>query len=229
MPTQFVGHAIFLAVVAVILALLLSPEAVGKRARVFDGLWARHRAIYASPYISAAAVGFVFYTLCYVAVLTLIPPKMPGGFKPMLATLMPLTSIVVSMTLGVWALRVMSAVALVQSGFALGLLAALVLWVVQGNAVATVGAVLVLAGALGLVQGASFNAIPQLNALARERAQAAGALAQLGNLGSTSGTPILASLIGLWGMGGVAIFVAPLCLAGIGVHAWLTVRRRRLN
>ncbi len=228
LPALFVGHAGFMAAMALILARLLAPDAVGGRVHVPGGLWARHRAIYASPAISAPALGFVFYTLCYVAVLTLLPPMMPPGYGPMVATLMPLTSIVVSMTLGVWALRVLSAVALVQGGFALGLLAASALWFVPGSDLATVGAVLVLAGALGLVQGASFNAIPQLNATADERAQAAGAQAQLGNLGTTSGTPILAFCIASSGMPGVVLYVAPVCLAGILVHFWLTRRRNRL-
>ncbi len=226
-PGLFVGHAVFMAVVALILGRLLAADVRVKQGAAFDRLWARHRAIYASPSISAPAMGFVFYTLCYVALLTLLPPMMPGGFGPMVAALMPLTSIVVSMTLGVWALRVISAVALVQGGFSLGLLAALGLWVVLGNAAATVAAALVLAAAMGLVQGASFNAIPQLNANPNERAQAAGAVAQLGNLGSTSGTPILAFCVASWGLAGVVYYVAPVCLAGIWVHVWLMRRRMR--
>ena len=64
--------------------------------------------------------------------------------------------------------------------------------------------------ALGLVQGASFAAIPQLNPMPEDRARAAGAIAQLGNLGTTTGTPLLAWLVSQAGASGLALFV--LCL-----------------
>ena len=77
---------------------------------------------------------------------------------------------------------------------------------------------LVLAGAMGIVQGASFAAIPQLNHSAVDRARASGAVAQLGNLGTTTGTPVLALMIGAMGPAGVVAFALPLCLLGIAVH-----------
>lgn len=60
-----------------------------------------------------------------------------------------------------------------------------------GHGAARGGLCLGLAGALGIVQGASFASIPQLNASDADRVGAAGAIAQLGNLGTTSGTPLL--------------------------------------
>ena len=87
--------------------------------------------------------------------------------------------------------------------------------------------VLLLAAALGIVQGASFAAIPQLNAGEGERSLAAGAVAQLGNLGTTTGTPLLAALIAGFGAAGVVGFAVPLCLGGIVLHSLQAGRRRR--
>ena len=221
----FLSHAGYMAVLALLLAALL-PETPRGPAQAFSlpGLLRQHVAIYRSPRIGAPAMGFFCYTILYVALLTLLPPLM-GGYRPHAAAAMPLISIVVSLTLGVRLLHHMPAVRLVQAGFAIGLVATLALALFWPHEPLRLAAALVLAGAMGLVQGASFATIPQLNASDEHRAMAAGAIAQLGNLGTTTGTPLLALLIAGFGPAGVIGFAAPLCVAGIAIHA-LQARRR---
>ena len=75
-----------------------------------------------------------------------------------------------------------------------------------------------MSAALGIVQGASFASIPELNPTVEGRARASGAVAQLGNLGTTTGTPVLAALLA-WGGAGVLIAAGVgFCAAGIGIH-----------
>ena len=80
-------------------------------------LLAQHAAIYASPRLAAPAMGFCCYTFLYVAILTLLPPETPATHRALIAAGMPLVSIAVSLTLGVWLLGRMSAVRLVQAGY----------------------------------------------------------------------------------------------------------------
>lgn len=225
-PGLFGAHAAWLAVFAALLWPMLPadrpPEATGR----VDGLIARHLDTYRSPFIAAPAYGFVFYTLMFVAMVTLLPLQVPPGLRGAVAEGMPLTAIAVSLTLGVWLLRFVPAVRLVQVGFAIAAAAALALWPLWGQGGAMVGAMMVLAGALGLVQGASFAAIAQLNPDASGRARAAGAIAQLGNLGTATGTPILTALIVGMGATGVLVFALPLSLAGLAMHQWMAARRR---
>lgn len=222
----FAAHGAVMAVIAALLLALLPPDAGPVSAPLtVRRVIAQHGAIYASPRIAAPALGFVFYTMIYVAILTLLPPMFSGAARGWVATGMPLMSIAVSLGLGVALLRWMPAWRLVQLGLALGLGFVVVLWAVWGGVFA-VAAALGLASALGLVQGASFASIPQLNASPGARAMAAGAVAQLGNLGTTTGTPVLAWLIGALGIGGVLLFVAPLCVGGVVMHQWLAGRRR---
>lgn len=225
-PGLFLGHALWMAGFALILSALLPADSrtTTERLRLAD-LPALHVAIYRSPRVAAPALGFVFYTLTYVAVLTLLPP-LAGAERAQIAVTMPLVSIAASLTLGVWLLRHIPAVRLVQAGFALGLASVAVMVPFWGTALGF-GAAMALGAALGLVQGASFASIPQLNASAEDRARASGAVAQLGNLGTASGTPILAAMIAAWGIGGVFWFAAPLCLGGIAAHGWLARRRRQ--
>ncbi|MEY4983126.1 MAG: hypothetical protein RIR62_1392 [Pseudomonadota bacterium] len=221
----YLGHALWMGALAVALRAALPPDPSVARPAGGEGILRQHLAIYASPRVAAPALGFVNYTAIYVAVLTLLPPLMPPAQVAAAAAGMPLVSIALSLTLGVWALRHVSAVALVQAGFVAGAVSVLALWLVWGNGPAMLAAALVFAGAMGIVQGASFAAIPQLNATAEDRARASGAVAQLGNLGTTTGTPVLAFLIARMGEGGVLAFALPLCMAGIAMHLWLARRR----
>lgn len=219
----FLAHAAFMAVFAGFLGWVL-PADTPPEPVVLPSLLRQHAQIYASPRISAPALGFFCYTLTYVALLTLLPP-MFGRHQVLIATAWPLLSISVSLTLGVWALRHVAAVLVVQTGFALAALASLLLWGFWGQPPA-LAAALALGAALGLVQGASFAAIPELNPTPAMRARASGAVAQLGNLGTTTGTPLLAALIAGQGVRGLALFVLLPSLAGIGLHHWLAHRRR---
>ena len=223
----FAAHAAFLLAVAAVLAVLLPrlPQAVPSPLSL-GGVIRLHGTIYRSPRIAAPAMGFFFYTLLYVALLTLLPPLL-GADRAVAATAMPLVSIGVSLTLGVWLLHHVTAVHLVQGGFAVAVLGALAMGLCWDVPPLRLAAVLMLAAALGIVQGASFSSIPQLNADEGDRSLASGAVAQLGNLGTTAGTPVLAALIAGFGAAGVVGFAVPLCLGGILLHSLQARRRRR--
>ena len=222
----FLGHAVWMAVLAVALGWLLPADPAPQVDAGGHGLLARHLAIYASPRMAAPALGFFCYTFLYVALLTLLPPQVPEAERAFVAAGMPLISIAVSLTFGVWFLRRMRAFRLVQMGYVVAIPAFVLLALGWGS-----GAVMALAGlwlsaALGIVQGASFAAIPDLNATAETRAGAAGAIAQLGNLGTTTGTPLLAAVLGGQGPWGLALVAVLACSLGIALHA-LQARRRQ--
>ena len=223
----FTLHAGWMALLAAILWFLLPGDRETTQRGKTESLLAAHRAIYASPWLAAPATGFVCYTVTYVAVLTLLPAQMGdmGGF---IGVAMPLVSIAVSLSLGVWLLGRMPAVQLVQGGFAAAILAAFGLWLAWGGALA-VGFALGIAASLGIVQGASFAALAQLNPEAEDRAKAAGAIAQLGNLGTTTGTPMLVWATEKAGATGLAMFLIGFSALGILIHAVQTRRRRGLG
>ncbi len=220
----FLAHAIWMVVCGGILALLLPADP--PRMTLPRGDWlARHVHIYASPRIAAPALGFICYTILFVALLTLLPPHVPEVARGTVAFWMPLAAIIVSMTIGVSVLRYLSAVRTVQAGFAVAALAVIGLWLVWGQAWPMAGMALTLSGAFGLVQGASFAAIAQLNDAPEDRAMAAGAVAQMGNLGTVTGTPLLAWAFAHGEAGAILAMGLPFCLAGIAVHA-IQARRR---
>jgi MFS transporter, DHA1 family, inner membrane transport protein len=221
----FTLHAIWMLAVAGLLVILMPPDPKLPPQTGQGGLIAQHAAIYASPRIAAPAMGFVCYTVTYVAVLTLLPAAATPGWGGVIAVAMPLISIAVSLTVGVWALKHIAAYRLVQLGFAAAMLASAGLRIVWGTGATEAAFALLLAAALGIVQGASFASIPQLNAQPADRARAAGAIAQLGNLGTTTGTPLLTLLIGQFGAAGFAAFLIGFSALGIAIHA-VQARRR---
>jgi MFS transporter, DHA1 family, inner membrane transport protein len=222
----FLGHAAYMALLAGVLALTLPPDPRATLAPM-GNLLRQHGMIYASPRLAAPAMGFCCYTFLYVAILTLLPPETPVTHRALIAAGMPLASILVSLTLGVRLLRHLSAVRLVQVGYMAAIPGFLLLWLFWGNGAGMVVAGFWLSSALGIVQGASFASIPELNATAEDRARAAGAVAQLGNLGTTTGTPVLAALLVASGPAALALAAIVLGGAGIAVHALQEMRRAR--
>lgn len=188
-------------------------------------LMAAHGRIYASARIGAPAFGWLFYTASFVAVLTVLPPFIDAPLRAFVTGAMPLMSILVSLTLGVWLLRHVSAVTVILLGFATcaACTALLGLWPGQP------WIALALGGGLGLVQGASFAAVPQLNGAPPDRAMANGGLAQMGNLGNTVGTPLMVAVIGAAGYGGLILTLILLFLGGLALHLALAGTRRRVS
>lgn len=224
----FLVHAALMALAAAVLWRLL-PRSAPARAGALpgSGFLRAHLRIYSSPRIAAPAFGFVFYTLMFVAFLTLLPDLIAPDWRYLTATVMPLASIAVSLVIGVPLTRALGAVATVQIGLAAGAVALIVFVLSDGAGAVALAAVMAISGALGLVQGGSFAAISELNADSDARAGAAGAIAQLGNVGTTLGTPVLLRMTDLWGLPALLWFGLPLCAGGIAVHAWLARRRRR--
>ncbi|PRY95241.1 putative MFS family arabinose efflux permease [Hasllibacter halocynthiae] len=184
----------------------------------------RHRAAYSSPSVAAPAAGWVFYTLTFTALIVVLPPLLPSDQGPWVAGAMPLISILSSLTLGVALLRHLPAVGVV----CLGLAAAAGIAGTMTLAITPAGC-LALFAALGLIQGASFAAVPQLNPGAEAQSLANGGLAQAGNIGNLLGTPAAFAAVALAGPWAAPALAALAYLAALGAHAALARRRAHVQ
>ncbi len=223
-PVLFAAHGAYMAFFALYLSARLRKLPSEGKVPAFSwrNILRDHITIYRSPYIAAPAAGWLFYTFSFVSVLTVLPPYLDPSYRGVIMGAMPLTSIAVSMTLGVYLLRLTSAVRVVEFGFILSLLCMIWLWSSPGSPLGC----LALAGSMGLIQGASFAAVPQLNATPDTQVQANGALAQMGNVGNTIGTPIMAAALAGFGYGALPLLVGLAFVLGMLVHLWLGQRRR---
>lgn len=174
-------------------------------------------AIYRSPRTNAAALGWLCYTFTFVAILTLLSQIVGEGRATGLIGAMPLVSIGTSLTLGVALLQRIPAERVLIAGFA----AALVVLGLIGLMPGAAWPFLVLAMVWGLIQGAGFAMVPQLNDTVETRARANGAMAQMGNLGNLLGTPVLAALLLAGGLNAVLLAILAIYGCAIGVQLWL--------
>lgn len=219
------AHALFMLAVACCLAIAFHAFDVqlptsNTRLSVMSIL-RQHVSAYRSPRISSPAIGWLFYTLTFVALLAIIPATLPADSRATIVGLLPLISIATSLILVSFLLNLITATNIVIIGFLMA--ASVVLLTFTGLSISFVFAGLF--AVLGLIQGASFAAVVQLNASAEDRALANGAMAQMGNLGNTLGTPILLAILGISGVTGLLLTVCGLYLAGGLAHTLMSRKR----
>jgi nitrate/nitrite transporter NarK len=118
-------------------------------------------------------------------------------------------------------LAFLSATIIVMAGFLAA--AAVLALLVAGLPISY--ACLALFAVLGLVQGASFAAVPELNDTIEGQALSHGAIAQMGNLGNTLGTPVLLLILDQAGLAGLLSAVIVIYAAGCIVHIVLAYLR----
>ncbi|WP_227271614.1 MFS transporter [Roseobacter weihaiensis] len=220
----FVLHGVFMFMIATVL--LIDLRQVAAAGPVACGLSFRdmvenHLRAYQSPTISAPGIGWLFYTLTFVSLLAILPPLLPDAIRTGVTGLMPLASIASSLLLVPLLLRSLSSVRIVIIGFFGAIL--LVFLALLGAPLAVVSVALFCV--LGLVQGASFSAVPELNKSVETQALAYGVMAQTGNIGNLLGTPLLLAFLSMAGNSAVFALVAALYAVGILAHL-LTSRRR---
>lgn len=206
-PALFLAHAAYMALTGVALALGLPrdtrDQTYGPALSLRD-MTRQQVGIYASPWIGAPAIGWLFFTLASIGTLTLLRPFVAPGWETATMVAFPLVSILSAMTLSLWAVRDYGAVWSVTLGFGVCTILSLALLVAPGAPALC----LALAAAMGVVQAASFAAVPELNETSEANALAHGAMAQTGNLGNLVGPPVLALAIGVAGGPGFFIGIA---------------------
>ncbi len=225
LSTVFAAHGLYMATFATILTLILptiKELAPGKAVPFGLPQYLRlHWTTYRSPFIAAASVGWLPYTLSFVAMISVMPRFLADEHEKIVMTLIPLASIVTSLVLGVFLLRFIRPISVVVLGFGAGIAFLLAFLALPESPYIPV----LLYAALGLVQGASFTAVPDLNPEIDDRAKAYGAMAQMGNLGNLLGTPIILFVLGVAGFTGMILTVSLLYLAAIIAHLWLSALR----
>ena len=212
----FVAHGLGFALLAVLVAPRLERQL---RRPVGTDIIAQHARIYGAPRRAMPGLCFVFYTILFVALVTLIPVAF---HQTWLAAVLPLISL--SGTFGAgWLARRIAAPRLLVLGFVGCLLSLALIWA------GAFWGVFLLFATMGIVPGAAFALIPELNASVPDRALATGGIAQMGNVGSTLGTPIFAALLATGGEAGIWAGVALFSAGGLAATGLLShlVRRER--
>ena len=197
----FASHGFFL----LILTLLLAWRApYSKKMSLNLKFLSTHFTTYSTPELCTPGLGFVFYTFIYVAFLTFLPDVVSHQSWQFW---LPLLSLTATLLAG-WLARFLNVLTISLTGFSM---------IVAGGFAVLANfelAIWIMFIGLGLVPAAQFAMIPALNVSEADRAIASGAIAQMGNIGTASGTPVFAILI-VWG-GPNYLLLSILIAAGTG-------------
>lgn len=220
LPAVFLAHGLGMIIIALGLFRFLPRSKHAGISRV--SYLAEHKAIYTTPKLLIAGGGFGFYTILYIAFLAVLPQALDIPLWTVSA--MPLVSLGGTFAAGFLA-RYISPPLISMAGFGLTI-CVMSAFLVASNPVIPA---LVLMLVMGLIPGASFATIPHFNARAADRARATGGIAQLGNVGTTLGTPIFVLLNYVYGMPGIVIAAVVFCISGIVALAVLRQMIRKLE
>ncbi|MFD1795488.1 MFS transporter [Paracoccus aurantiacus] len=225
LPALFRFHGFYMLACSLLLAVVLPRPHLGDNPppalSLQDFLRAQLRA-YGSARIAAPGIGWLFYTLTFVSLLSILPALLPVSQRETMMTVLPLVGIATCLLAVPFLLRSLPAIRVTQFGFAAAALMAAMMFF-AGPILPAIG----LYASLGLIQGSSFAAVPALNESLEDRAMANGLMAQMGNLGNLLGTPLLLVMLGRAGIGGLVASVAGFYVIAILAHSWLELRRRR--
>ena len=170
---------------AVVLWIML-PRGVSPERRPLPRL-SDHLLIYSTPRLFAPGLGHGIYAFLFLALVTYLPAALDA---PWLSPVLPVAGLTGSLLTGPLARRIVPG-RLVWGGFLALVVSFALVW--ASGPLAPWVAILAMALS-GIVAGAGFAAVPWLNPTNADRALANGALAQLGNVGTFGGTPVLAAL-----------------------------------
>ncbi len=203
----YIGHGLLLAALLPVLWAALPRVMAG--GRTIPNVLTVHQTIYSRSHFFAPGLGHGIYTSIFIAVVAFLPAALDAMW---LLAILPLANLSGTFASGFVA-RHIPASRLSVAGFAVaGVLFALM--AVTGSALLAICAMV----ATGLTAGANFAAVPEFNQTPEDQARANGAMAQIGNIGTFSGTPVYALVAGsLWGIAGVSIAI---CVAGVVFAGW---------
>lgn len=174
---------------------------------------AEHLIIYRTPAFVIAGGGFVFYTLLYIALIAVLPAYL--GLHPTQTAALPLVSLIGTFGAGFLA-RYHAPPLITLIGFA-----AVGFSLIGVFASPSLFSASVLFLSAGLIPGGCFATIPYFNASTADRVRATGAIAQLGNVGTTLGTPLFVFAAAIGGLIGVVGTGLACVVSGISVLIWL--------
>jgi len=150
-----------------------------------------HTKVYSNWRTVSPGILFFFHTFMYIALFTFLPRLSENeNTKNVLLVILPLISIIGTMIAGIISQYFVSPSKLSVAAYISLLVLIFVVKLSFNNNTFFVAASMVLILFSGIIQGSVFSLIPNISLTTEEQTNANGAVAQLGNLGSTLGPPI---------------------------------------
>ena len=222
----FFIHAVFMAVILVILFFSIKnihiPGNDGGTVLFIDA----HKKVYSNWRTFSPGILFFFHTFMFIALFTFLPGLSGDGqTKNLLHIVLPLISIGGTMIAGVASQYFTSPSKLSVIAYAALFVLIIAVKLFFNNTLVFAVTSMVLIVFSGIIQGSVFSLIPNISLTTGDQTNANGAVAQLGNLGSTLGPPVFSYFL-VFGRDSIIIIVMLLSLLGAISGVLIT---RRIN
>lgn len=180
-------HGVCLLIIAVLVGLLLKWHRVPEAQDTSSWQHGKSALLaFQDARVVWSGIGWLFYTLTFLALLTILPAQLSPDLKPQVTTAMSLVSIATGLLiLPVVLLYFRATTAALASFLLASLITAVGAW---SNPIFLAIALFAI---LGIIQSGTFAAVAELNRSTDARTLGYGAMAQTGNLGNLIGTPLL--------------------------------------
>jgi len=186
----FLIHALLMTILLIALILLLKKMNIRHTEEEQVPFFVAHKNVYSNWRTFSPGLLFLFHTFMFMALLTFLPGLSGNeNTKNLLLVILPLISIAGTIVAGITSQYFISPSKLSTIAF-ISLIALIsVISFSFNNITLFVSASMVLILFSGIIQGSVFSLIPNISLTTKDQTNAYGAVAQLGNLGSTLGPP----------------------------------------
>jgi predicted MFS family arabinose efflux permease len=194
----FLVHAILLFVIFLILFFSIRKLNIPHNENNKISFLTAHLRVYSNWRAVSPGILFFFHTFMYIALLTFLPRLSENeNTKNVLLVALPLISIIGTMIAGLISQYFVSPAKLSVAAYISLLVLILVVKFSFNNNALFAAASMVLILFSGIIQGSVFSLIPNISLKTEGQTNANGAVAQLGNLGSTLGPPVFSYFLTL--------------------------------
>jgi predicted MFS family arabinose efflux permease len=210
----FLIHAILLFVIFFILFFSLKKLDIPHNENNKISFLTAHKKVYSNWRTISPGVLFFFHAFMYIALFTFLPRLSENEHtKNLLLVILPLISIIGTMIAGIVSQYFVSPSKLSVVAYISLLVLIFVIKLSFNNNMLFVIASMVLILFSGIIQGSVFSLIPNISLTTEEQTNANGAVAQLGNFGSTLGPPVFSYFL-VYGKNSIIIIVMLLGILG---------------
>ena len=220
--TIFLVHAILMAMILVPLFFLVKKSFIPHNCENNSSFFTAHKNVYSNLRTFSPGILFFFHTFMYIALFTFLPGLSGNeSTRNLLLIVLPLLSIIGTIIAGIVTQYFLSPSKLGMTAyFALIMLIIAVKFSFENNTFFII-ATFILILFSGIIQGSVFSLIPNISLSTDEQTKGNGSVAQLGNLGSTLGSPVFSYFL-LFGRNSVIIIVVILSVLGALTGLFIT-------
>jgi len=220
--TIFLVHAILIAMILLPLFFLMRKSIIPHNCENNISFFTAHKNIYSNWRTFSPGILFFFHTFMYIALFTFLPGLSDNeNTRNLLLVALPLISIIGTMIAGIVTQYLLSPSKLSVTAY-IALIALIITVMLSfGNNTFFIISTFILILFSGIIQGSVFSLIPNISISTDEQTKGNGSVAQLGNLGSTLGSPVFSYFL-LFGRNSVIIIVIILSVLGALTGLFIT-------